>query len=43
MKYNVLVIEGNNHTFRSKIVAVLTREGFDVVKGSSELADGIHC
>ena len=30
MKYNILVIEESSRTFRSKIVTVLTREGFDV-------------
>ena len=35
MKYNILVIEGNNHAFRSRIVAVLTREGFNVATAAS--------
>jgi len=35
MKYNILVIEESSRTFRSKIVTVLTREGFDVATAVS--------
>ena len=35
MKYNILVIEESNHALRSKIVTVLTREGFSVATASS--------
>ena len=35
MKYNILVIEENNYAFRSRIVSVLTREGFDVATAAS--------
>ena len=35
MKYNILVIEESSRTFRSKIVTVLTREGFDVITAVS--------
>jgi len=35
MKYNILVIEESSRTFRSRIVTVLTREGFDVATVAS--------
>ena len=35
MKYNILVIEESSRTSRSKIVTVLTREGFDVAAAAS--------
>ena len=35
MKYNIMVIEENNHAFRSKIVSALTKEGFEVATAAS--------
>jgi len=35
MKYNILVIEGNSHSFGSRIVSALARDGFDVATAPS--------